>query len=178
MNSITVFIIIAAIIALVVGLFFIARRLYKWVRFSARNDFKEFAGSIRYYANKKLLRDHDFVASLWVDFVKDKTPNIATVAKIVAAATQVEKNKGRKFDGRPIRQGWMTEADFAAYFAFLDGFGSVEMRYRAMFQQTAYFKLKSLSQSRGLISADNLQNPVPNSALCNLAYEIRKSTIN
>ena len=133
------------------------------------------AETLRYYTSPTLLRNHDFVASLWFDFIRDKDADTLVVAKVVAAATLVEKEIGRKFDGRPIRQGWMSSQDFADYFAFLDQYDSVDLRYRALFQQTAYFKLKSMPKYSNMKSQDNLQDPVWNKPLRELAYSIRTS---
>lgn len=127
---------------------------------------------VRYHRNNKLLRGHDFLASLWLDQVQGKKPSTALIAQLVAGATQVEKEDGRKFDGRPIRQGWMSRNDFDAYFAFVDEYGPLDVRYRALIQQASYFKLKRCPAMAGFTSLNGLHHPSESSALRDLVYEL------
>lgn len=164
---------ILALAAVIGGIYLITRAAFQL--FKNRHKLTMLTKeTFRYYTDKTLLRGHDFVASLWFDYIKDKDPDREVVAKIVAGATRTEKESGRKFDGRPIKQGWMTKKDFEDYFAFVDCYGSLETRYRILFQQTAYFKIKSTPGFEGVISKTSLQEPAENKGLRELAYEIRK----
>lgn len=89
-----------------------------------------------YQVDKTLLRGHDYVASIWKDFIQGKkNVDPVLVANVVAAATEVEidAQKGFYFHGRPIEQGWMTKRDFQDYYAFLQQYGNANDRYRAFF---------------------------------------------
>lgn len=168
-----VIVILVALTALSLGAAFLFYRFVLWL-FKKRSGA---ADAVRYYTDKSLLRGHDFVASLWFDCIKNKDPDRGLVAKIVAGATQVEKESGRKYDARPIRQGWMTKQDYEDYFAFVDQYGSLDVRYRILFQQTAYFKIKQTPGFEGATSTSRLHEPAENKGLRELAYEIRKATI-
>lgn len=85
-----------------------------------------------YLQNPERLRGHDLVASVWFDRLKtvdsDSDDLNDVRALVVAAATAIEMSEGRRYDGRPVCQGWMTSADFQAYFDFLDSYGSLQER--------------------------------------------------
>lgn len=83
----------------------------------------------------ELLRGHDYVAAIWFDYIRNRDADPELLAQVVAAATAVERQWHRHYDGRPIREGWMTTENFEEYFRFIDSYGLWPQRSRAIFQR-------------------------------------------
>jgi hypothetical protein len=96
-------------------------------------------------SDPELLRGHDLLAARWLrDVHGQKTPALEDIALIVMAATLLERDVGRAYDGRPLDQGWMCKDDYANYFDFLDAFGPFALRKQALLDDASFYLADAL----------------------------------
>jgi len=119
-------------------LFRLAREIWRYYKAKRKLLEMEEVENRRYRANPDMLRGHDLVAAMWFDRIRGSAlPDHDAVSLVVAAGTAMDHKEGRRYDGRPIQQGWMTKEDFDAYFRFLDSFGDAKSRYEVIYKANA-----------------------------------------
>ena len=88
-----------------------------------------------YQKDEQLYYGHDLLALYWKEQVKFAPPGLERdkkVARLVVMATQEELTSGREYLAKPIEQGKLTKRDYDDYFFFLDSFGLIDERTKAL----------------------------------------------